>query len=316
MRVIYEKLPSKRKKCVATIGAFDGVHLGHKFILKRVKNKALKRGIYSLVITFDIHPRKLLSKKFLTSDKAFLGHIADHRQKKNLIKSLGINCIWFLKTHHSFLKLSGRDFLEYVLRHFDICELIVGEDFRFGYRGEADVSYLDKVSKFYNFNLTVIKKIKKTKVAISSSLIRRMIRDGEFKKVRTFLGRNYYLEGKVIRGVGIGKQLGFPTANIHVFDYILPKRGVYAAYIDTLKKRYLCGVNIGTRPTITTSQKEVVEAHIINFKKNILGKIVRIHFLEKIRGEKEFSSNTRLKNVINDDINYIHKRYRIPKNAL
>jgi len=316
MQVVYEKLPFKKKKCVATIGAFDGVHLGHRFILRKVKDEARKKGISSLAISFDIHPSKLLSKSHPASTKVYTGNIINHRQKKALIKSEGLDYIWFLKTHRSFLKLSGKEFLEYILRYFDIAELIVGEDFHFGYKGQAGIEYLKKASRDYNFDLKIIRKIKKSGVTISSSLIRKLIKAAEFNKVKFFLGRSYCLEGKVIKGKGLGQRLGFPTANIRFFDYIIPQQGVYAACINISGKNYLCGINIGTRPTVSRYKKQSLEAYIINFNKNILGKVVRIYFLKRIRGEKKFPSHKQLSRAITNDIKYIKKHYRIPKNVL
>lgn len=310
MKVIYKKLPSKRIPCVATIGVFDGVHPGHRFILKKVRQASRRRKIHSLVITFDVHPRKLLSKGSPSAVSGYIGHIISHQQKKELIEKLGIDYLWFLKTKHSFLKLSAKDFLEYILRHFDIHELIVGEDFHFGHKGKAGVDYLKRIADFYNISLRVIKKIKKNAITLSSSVIRRLIRDGEFRKAKSFLGRSYHLEGKVIEGLGLGESLGFPTANIHVFDYVVPENGVYAACVNIGSNVYLGAVNIGIRPSVTSLRKKVVEAHIINFNKEICGKTLKIYFLEKIREEKKFVSVVRLKNAIRRDVGYIFRKYK------
>jgi riboflavin kinase/FMN adenylyltransferase len=310
MRVIYKKFLSKRIPCIATIGVFDGIHLGHRFILKKVRERARINKLASLVITFDIHPRKLISENNAIGNSNFLGHIISHRQKKELIEKIGIDYLWFLKTGHSFLKLSAKEFLEYILRHFAIKEFVVGEDFRFGYKGRADVSYLKRVSKIYNFNLLVLKKIKKDITTISSSVIRKLIRNGEFARVKSFLGRNYCLEGKVIKGGGLGKLIGFPTANVYAIDYVLPQRGVYAACADIDKKIYLGAVNIGTRPTVSKSDREVVETHILGFNRNILGKTLKLYFLQRIRDEKKFHSSEKLSKAIRKDIDYILRKYK------
>jgi riboflavin kinase/FMN adenylyltransferase len=310
MKVIYKKLPSDQIPCVATIGVFDGIHVGHSFILNRVKARAKINKLASLVITFDTHPRKVISKNNVASGTIFLGHIINHQQKKELIEKLGIDYLWFLKTGRSFLKLSAQEFLEYILQYFSIKELIVGEDFHFGYKGQADVNYLKKVSRVYNFNLVVVKKIKNNVTTISSSVIRRLIRSGKFIKAKLFLGRNYCLEGKVIKGSGLGKKIGYPTANIHIGDYVSPRRGVYAGYAGLGKKIYLGAINIGTRPTVNELQKEAVEVHILGFNKDISKKTLKVYFLQKIREEKRFPSAAELKSAIAKDIRYIIKKYR------
>jgi riboflavin kinase/FMN adenylyltransferase len=304
MKVVYGNLASKKKECVATIGVFDGIHLGHQSILKKVVKEAAKKNINSLVITFDIPPQKFL-------DKNFDGCITDFEEKKKLIKSLGISYLWFLKTSHSLLKLSGSEFINYILNRFPIKKLIVGEDFRFGYKGKTDINYLKKVGELYGFNLISIKKKKERGKVISSSLIRKLIAKGNFKRIRTFLGRDYSLKGEVIRGRGYGKKIGFPTANINAYGYVIPSKGVYAAYTNIGKKRYLCAINIGTRPTVAKSKKIALEAHIINFHRNIIGKTIDLFFLKKIREEKRFSSLEGLKRTIKKDIAYILKNYRL-----
>jgi riboflavin kinase/FMN adenylyltransferase len=315
MRVIYEKFPSRRIRCAATIGSFDGVHLGHQFILSRVVHSAKKKGIYSLAITFDDHPRKLLSRKYLSKNKTFIGHLNSRAQKEKLIEKQGIDYLWFIKANHAFFQLSGEEFLRYILRYFTIEEIIVGEDFRFGYKGKADAGYLNMLSQKYSFKLSVLEKIKKGKTVISSSLIRSLISSARFKEAKKLLGRPYYLEGKVIKGRGWGRKFGLPTANLEVFDYVVPQSGVYAATINIGNDRkYLCAVNIGTRPTFGAFYKKNIEAHIMDFNQDILGKKVKIFFLKKIREEKKFASIELLNRTIRKDIKYIISHFSLSFN--
>lgn len=303
MKVIYKKLPSKRIECIATIGVFDGIHPGHQSILNKVREESKKKKIPSLLITFDNPPQAVLNRKFF-------GCITDKEQKCDLVKSLGIDYLWILKATSSFLRLSGREFVNYIFKHICIKKFIVGEDFRFGYKGETDITHLKKFGEEYGFELEVLKKKQKNKKVISSSLIRNLIRTADFKEVKNILGRPYSLKGRVFKAQGLGSKLGFPTANIDTFNYVIPPLGVYAALLKAGQKVYLSGVNAGIRPTITESKRIIVEAHIIDFHKNIAGEIIEIIFLEKIREEKKFSSLEELKKQITCDINHIFNKYR------
>jgi len=313
MKVISNKLPSRRVKSVATVGVFDGVHLGHQFILKKVKEAAQGKGLSSLLITFDILPQQFLNKKKLLHhrrpEKAFIGSLTNKFEKSDLVNSLGIDYLWFLKTKKSLLELSAENFIDYIQRYFNIEKLIVGEDFRFGHKGRGDLNDLKNLAAAHRFDLSIIKKITKSKKTVSSSLIRQLIQNGKVDQVNKFLGRYFSLEGKVVSGKGIGKKLGFPTANIFSFDYVIPDSGVYAAYVILNKKKYLAAVNIGLRPTVSKSKNTIIEAHIIDFKRNILDKTIKIIFLERIRKEKKFVSFEALRAGIAKDIKHLTSKY-------
>ncbi len=313
MKVVYERLPSKRIQCVAAIGVFDGVHLGHQFILKKIKEESEKKSLSSLAITFDVLPQQFLYENLIHSGrhplKKFLGYITDFEQKKEFIKLTGIDCVWFLKTNKYLLELSAHDFINHIFKYFEIKKIIVGEDFCFGYKGRGDVKYLKKLGKEYSFTVRVLKKKTKNKKVISSSRIRKLIKEGCFEKNKMILSRNFILKGKVVKGNGVGSKLGFPTANIAPFDYVLPAVGVYSAYVVVSKKKYLAAVNIGSRPTLENSEKVVVEAHIINFKRNILGKNIKIFFVDRIRKEHKFKTLDKLKFAISQDVNHIISKY-------
>jgi len=313
MKVVYERLPSKRIKCIATIGVFDGIHLGHQFILKKVKEESEEKTLASLAITFDILPQQFLYENLTYTGrhprKCFRGYITDFEQKKEFIKLIGIDYLWFLKTNKHLLELSALDFIDHIFKYFDIKKIIIGEDFRFGYEGKGDVEFLKKLSKKYNFTVRVLKKKTKNKKVISSSMIRGLIKEGNLKETRINLSRNFILKGKVIKGKGVGSKLGFPTANIAPSHYILPSVGVYSAYVVVGKKKYLAAVNIGSRPTLVNFGEVLLEVHIIDFKINILGKIVKIFFIDRIRNEHNFKTLDRLKSAIAQDVNHIISKY-------
>ncbi|MCM8830924.1 MAG: bifunctional riboflavin kinase/FAD synthetase [Candidatus Omnitrophica bacterium] len=306
MRVIYTDLTSKifkkellnRIKCIATIGVFDGLHLGHKFIIQKVKNQAKALKLFSLVITFDTPPQIILNKHFL-------GCISDLEDKTKLIANLGVDYLLILRTSKKLLKLTAVEFLDVISRDFFITKLIVGEGFSFGHNRSTAVFGLKSLAKKYKFDLEIVRRQRIDGRIISSTFIRKCIRDSAFKTVYKFLGRNYYLRGVVTKGIGLGRRIGFPTANIDFDNYVLPSNGVYAGLVYIKKRYYMAAINIGIKPTISKERKISVEAHIIDFKKNILGKKIKIIFIKKIRKEKKFFSISELKNTIRKDIDYV-----------
>lgn len=312
MKVIYKKLPSSKVRCIATIGVFDGIHLGHRFILEKLKKEACRRGLPSLVITFDVPPETVLEKSHRHKPDEFHGFLTDTEEKKDILASCGIDYLWFLKTNRPFLKLSGKEFIEYLFKNFSPEHLLIGEDFRFGYKGKSGIRYLKKISAKYGFEVRVLKKIRKYGKIISSSLIRHLIKNTEFPKIKNFLGRDYFVKGKVIKGTAVGRKLGFPTANIDYDGYVIPQDGVYASIIEIDNRKYLSAVNIGERPSINKSTGKILEAHVINFKRNVLGKKIKLQFLKKIRNEKKFSSKEKLISAIEKDVNHIKKYYQKP----
>lgn len=303
MKVVYKNLPSKRVPCVATIGVFDGIHRGHRFILEKVRAEAGKLNAASLLITFDKPPRVVLKKPFD-------GCLSDLADKKNITASLGIDYVWFLKARKGLLKLSGKEFIVYILKYFDIKKIIVGDDFRFGTGAQNNVDCLQGFAKEHNFDFLVVKKIRTNGRIVSSSAIRRLVQRADFARAGALLGRRYSLKGRVVKGRGFGRKIGFPTANISTGNYVIPPRGVYAGLADFARKKYLCAVNIGIKPTVTSRRSATVEAYIIDFKKNISGKIITLYFLRKIRAEKKFSSLSKLKTAIAGDVARIQRRFR------
>ncbi|MDD3296230.1 MAG: riboflavin biosynthesis protein RibF [Candidatus Omnitrophica bacterium] len=315
MKVIYKKLPSKPKKCVATIGVFDGIHLGHKFILEKVIREAKKRQIFSLAITFDCLPQQFLTLHHARNTwkprKKFFGYITSLKQKISLMKSLNPDYLWLLKTGRPLLELTSRKFMEYIFKNFEIKMLFVGEDFRFGKSGRGDIKELKTLAKEYGCKLSVLKKKRLYKRKISSSRIRKLINKGEILKAGKNLGRIFSLQGKVKKGKSFGTKLGFPTANIRTFNYVIPAQGVYAAKVILGTSIYLAAVNIGRSPTIKESLWPTVEVHIIGFNRNIMDKIIEVAFLERLRPERIFSSIAELQKAISKDIRFITSKYSI-----
>lgn len=298
MNLIYKSsLPKPADSYAVTIGVFDGLHLGHKYLLKKLKSEADKRGKPSLVITFDFPPEKVISPG------RHIGYLTDYKQKASLINSLGIENLWVLETKKDLLSLKGSEFLSYINSRFPICLMFVGSDFRFGAKAKDDIQKLKKLSQAYQFDLRVIQKKKFKGVLVSSSFLRKLIREGRLAEAKKFLGRDYAVKGKVKKGKGLGRRLGFPTANLDTFGYLLPRQGVYSAWTKVRDKIFLSAVNIG---------KKEFESHLINFSRNILNETIEVFLLERIRDELNFKSQAKLAEHIQKDIQTITAKYSIP----
>ncbi len=313
MKIIHKTLPGCRHRCVATIGAFDGIHKGHKYILDKVNKIAELGKLSSLAITFDKLPQQFLHNYHLRnrwpSRKSFSGCIIDSKSKIFLMAAAGVDYLWVLKTNKNLLELSGEKFIAYICKYFDIKTFVIGEDFHFGYGGREDVDSLKELSLRWNFSVEVVKKRSKSKHIISSSLIRDLIITGRVKKVEEFLGRKYSVSAKVFKGKGIGRKLGFPTANIILRDHVAPSEGVYASYIVFEKDVHLGAVFVDR--TSLKKHETLVEAHIIGFDKNILNKKITIVFIKKVRKSCKFATYALLKQAIKKDIKYISSKYSI-----
>ena len=293
----------KKIKCVATIGAFDGLHQGHIYLLKKLKKVSSFFNLPSLVITFWPDPEEILNKNFL-------GYLTTLEEKKKIISSLGIDYLWILKISPAFLKLEGESFLKKIFKRVEIKALVVGEDFSFGYKAKTKIAELLKLSHQWKFKLIVIKKRKREGIPVSSSLIRRLIKKAEFDKVKKFLGREFIWEFEVTSGSGLGKRLGFPTLNLKNCGYVLPENGVYAVRIIN-KKKYLGVCNIGFKPTIKKNKNLSIEVHILNWKGKWRRRKIKLFFLGKIREEKRFSTLEELKKAIEKDIQFVLTRFRV-----
>lgn len=303
MRIFGNKLPIRKENCVVAIGAFDGLHLGHKTIVNKLISRARRLGVKSLVITFDSHPRKILKKNHT------FGVITSNEDKAAILKTLGVDMVWFLKTDLNLLNMPAHDFLLFVNKYFSIKELIAGDDFRFGKDALHGAHTMEKLACEFGFNYQIVNKQKQNNKFISSSAVRRMLAGGDVYSASKFLGRLYCVKGVVVAGKGNGMRFGFPTANILVKDYIIPSSGVYAGKCIVGHGEYITAINIGSNPTVNRDGKETLEAHLLDFKKNIVGKNVELYFFKKLRNEKKFSSIENLINAIKNDVQYIRANF-------
>ena len=284
-------------KSILTIGTFDGVHLGHQKIITSLVTKAKQKSLQANILTFFPHPRMVLQKE------SNLKLIDTLEEKQNLLSELGIDNLIIQPFSKEFSKLTAIEFTRDVLvNELRISALMIGYDHRFGKNREASVEDLIRYGQSYNFEVNVIPAQDISSITVSSTKIRDAIKISDFKKVNQFLGRPYELNGKVIKGNGVGRTIKYPTANIEIKEIykLIPPKGVYLVKIYLGENEFSGMMNIGNRPTIN-GLNQTIEVHIFDFDKDIYGKNLKVCFLKKIRKEKKFDSLPSLKSQLKKD---------------
>lgn len=293
---------------VVTIGTFDGVHIGHQKIIKQLINTAKQDHLKSVILTFFPHPRMVLQK----DSNIKLINTIDERTK--IINGLGLDQLLIKKFTNTFSRLSAQIFVKQILvDKLHAKKVIIGYDHRFGRNRNADISDLKKFGAQYDFEVEEISAQDIDDVSVSSTKIRKALNEGNIEKANKYLGYDFMLTGKVVKGKGLGRQLGFPTANIHIEeDYkLIPKHGSYVIS-TSIKNQVVFGMlNIGMNPTVN-GDKETIEVHFFNFNEDIYNTNIQINFLHRLRDEVKFESIEALKEQLIKDketsLNYIkHK---------
>jgi riboflavin kinase/FMN adenylyltransferase len=287
-----------KKSHYIALGVFDGVHLGHRKLIKLTVNKAKKNKGISIVVIFDPHPDRII----IPENNVFL--LTTLKERINLIKDLEVDIFLIIKFSKILSKMSPKDFIVKILvNSLQVKELFVGFNYKFGFQGKGNVDCLKEYGKIYKFKTSILKPEVINKTIISSTIIKEYIRLGDTKKAKKLLGHNVIISGRVISGKGRGRKLlNFATANIEIpLEKILPANGVYLVEINIDNQKYYGLMNIGIKPTFKEKNK-TVEVHIINFNKSIYNQVVNINILQKIRNEKYFNHPGLLKKQIEDDI--------------
>lgn len=292
----------QKKFISAIIGVFDGVHKGHLFLIKEALKLKAKEKLF--LFTFNPHPDFVLGK----AKPPYL--LTTTEEKKEILKSLGLNRIFVLPFSKNIAAMLPEDFFQkYLLKKYPIKNLIIGYDFKLGKNKTGDYKYLKKIGKDLGIHIKQIKALKYGEKIISSSLIRKYLLNNQLNLANKLLGYNYFVTGKVIKGKSRGKKIGYPTANLKISNKkLLPVNGVYAGYVKLNHKVYSAVANSGYVPTFS-GKKKSFEVYILNFTGNIYGKIIRFYFLKKIREEKKFNNLEKLKNQIKKDINLVKNNY-------
>lgn len=277
---------------VAATGFFDGVHMGHRKVLEQLCDLAHRENKKSAVITFWPHPRSVLQQ-----DAFALRLLSTLEEKKALIKSIGVNRVIVLPFTKEFSNLSTESFLkEYLAKKYEVSNLIIGYDHRLGHDTNLGQEEMIRIAHAAGIETTRVDEYLIGGKVISSTKIRNLLGEGYIKEANDYLGYNYSLSGVIVAGEKIGRKLGFPTANMQLYNplKIVPGRGVYVVQVQVLKGVYIGICNIGIRPTVSKDNKESIEAHILNFNEDIYGLDMTIKFLYKIREEQKFPTRADL----------------------
>ncbi|MCX7641481.1 MAG: bifunctional riboflavin kinase/FAD synthetase [Elusimicrobiales bacterium] len=300
------------KEIILSIGSYDGVHLGHQLIIEKMREISLIKKIETAILFFEVPPKLYLRSEFKNN------LITLPIERISIIKEYGVDIIVPIEFNEKIHLMSPRDFFrKFVFSRYKVSDIVVGRDFAVGYNREGNIEWLKDFSLEMSFNISLVDFVKYYNHKISSSLIREFLKKGMIEHVNKLLGRFYTLEGIVKKGAGIGKKLGYPTANLEIDERKLLPLGIFIVDVFLKGKHFKGVASIGKRPTLKTLGNEIIcEVHILDFSEDIYGEKVLISFFNKIRDEKKFDNVSLLIQQIKKDIDYTREYFRNIKNAL
>ena len=294
-------LEKKHHNGVIAIGNFDGLHLGHQKVINEAKQKAKKNKLSFGLMTFEPVPVMFFSKN--TKDH----RINSLEQKKKQLEKFKLDFLIIIKFNKSFSSLTAKEFIEKIIYKKTKCKyLYVSRNFKFGFKRHGNIRTLKKFEKQFNYKNIITKPYRKKYKTISSTFIRKKIREGKINLVNKLLGRNWCIEGKVVRGKKRGRKIGFPTCNMDLSNYVIPKLGVYSVKVKSKSFNKNGIANVGYRPTFN-GQRLLLETNIFGFNKNLYNKVINVSFKKFIRTEKKFKNLEYLKKQIEVDIKLAKK---------
>ena len=300
MQIHYDLNNFKALNPVVTIGTFDGVHLGHREVISELKRLSSHSMGESVVFTFEPHPRIVI-----TPQEDTIRLLSTKDEKIRLMDEIGIDHLVIYPFTKEFSRLTYDEFVEKILvGSMNISSLVVGYDHRFGQGRKGDFNSLEMLSKTLDFKVEQLSQLVVNNKIVSSTKIRLALGVGDITKANHFLGYQYTLSGKVVEGNKLGRQLGFPTANIDTGDShkLVPGDGVYAVTVQTGGNIFNGMLNIGVRPTVNSNaDHKTIEVHIFNFDQDIYHSEITVHFVEKIRDEQKFEGLDQLKEQLKND---------------
>lgn len=288
MKIIKDLAEIQRdEKSVITLGTFDGLHLGHQQIVDSVIQKSRKSGGRSFLITFDPHPRKVIPGR---NDVKILSNL---EEKEVILKQLGLENLFVINFTTEFSKQSPEEFVKkYLVDGIGLKEIVIGHDHHFGKGRDGNFELLRELGNKFNFAVTLIPEFDVDGETVSSTKIRNALLSGDVVKAGKMLGRNYSFKGKIVRGDGRGRKLGFPTANLSVEneDKLIPAKGIYAAECIVENEKHFGLLSLGSRPTFHKNGDIIPEFYIFDFDRDIYDKIMQVNLVKKIREEEKFNS--------------------------
>jgi riboflavin kinase/FMN adenylyltransferase len=273
-----------RRGCVLTIGTYDGIHLGHQALIARLGEHAVRRGIPGVLLTFEPMPREYLSPKDPPA------RLTSLRERWRILAGLHLDYLWLLRFGEALRNLSAEAFAQLLVRELAPQVVVVGHDFRFARNGEATAAVLVEAGKRLGFDVDVLAPVMLDGERISSSALRTALARGDFQAARRSLGRPWSMRGRVIPGQRLGKDLGFPTANLPLERRRAPVAGIFAVRVRVQAGAPLPGVaSLGTRPTVAGTEP-LLEAHVFDFSGELYGHEIEVEFVAKLRDEERFAS--------------------------
>jgi riboflavin kinase/FMN adenylyltransferase len=292
---------------VGTIGFFDGVHLGHRYLLNQVKEEAKRLNLPSAVVTFPVHPRKVLQKDYQPA------LLCRYEEKIEQLQTTGIDYCITLPFTTDIAEMTAQEFMQQVLKQdIGIHTLIVGYDHRFGHNREDGFQEYVKYGNELGMNVIEAKELQIDGENVSSTKIRRLLKNGEIEKANSLLTYNYTLSGKIVEGYRVGRTIGFPTANIKSWERykVIPKLGVYAVLVHIRDIIYEGMLYIGTRPTLHDDPEISVEVNIFNFNADLYDQSLTVEFIDFIREDKKFDRMEELIDQIHNDKSLVLQRLK------
>ena len=289
---------SFQQSSVVTIGTFDGVHIGHQKIIKRLVNLAKEKNLQAVVLTFFPHPRMVLQKD---ADIKLINTIDE---KALLLEKFGIDQLVVKKFTQEFSRLTALEFVRDILvNKLKTKHIIIGYDHHFGRNRNANIKDLQEFGETYEFEVIEISAQEIDEVAVSSTKIRKALSEGDLEMANTYLGYNFMLTGLVVKGNGLGKQIEFPTANLSIEESykFIPQNGVYVVEAHHDNRTLYGMMNIGMKPTVSQNNERSIEVHFFNFEQTLYGKKLQIDVLKRLRDEQKFESINLLKQQLFQD---------------
>lgn len=285
--------------CIATIGNFDGMHVGHQAIVQGVIDRARAQGRPSAVITFHPHPLAVVAPDRVPKQ------ILTIAQKEEILREMGVDALIVVPFSHEFSRWTADRFIdEFLIRALQVSEIHIGRDFCFGAGREGTLEKLRAVAATGAFEVHGIEDIRVRGVRVSSSLIRDAVTKGALRMATLALGRTYFIDGRVATGRRLGRKMGFPTVNVDPTNAHFPGSGVYVTTcrFESFSRAFHGVTNIGVRPTLYENYATTIESHILDFDSNVYGDTVRLYFHKLLRREQQFRSALELTNQIRQDI--------------
>jgi len=291
-----------RQPVALTIGNFDGVHLGHKALLAHLLSEAKSRGLPAAVIIFEPHPRE-----FFTPEQA-PARLTSLREKLELLAEFGVERVHICRFNKQFAQMSANDFIDALHRNLAVKYVLIGDDFRFGSGRSGDFALMEKVAGQQGFKVEAMHSVLFDGIRVSSTAVRNALASGHMRAATRFLGRPYSISGRVVHGDKLGREIGFPTANVQMKHNRPPLTGIFVVRVTGDHIPPLHGAaSLGVRPTVHVNGRAVLEIHLLDFAQEIYGQHLRVEFLHKLRNEEKYPDLTSLIQQISLDVEHTRK---------